>query len=207
MKKLAILVALAILTLSVCGCSAAVGSDEDDLYDLGIEAVKNEKKLLASDEYAEINDVHDSLVSVAKGVDLSDCKHPNEVYKVTLADAEAFYEEMLQGSVDWNELSDFLKEQLMEKMTLQAAMTQQNATYGVEVIAATALYTATAHGDGIKLDAPVTYLYCYDSDVSVVVTFSESGSATTYLVFGDEDELVDYAKDVGFELEKLDVKE
>ncbi len=206
MKKLALLVTLAILTLSVCGCSAVVGSDEDDLYDLGIEAVKNAKKLLASDEYAEINDMPASLVSVAKGVDLSDYKHPNEVYKVTLADAEAFYEELLQGSVDWNELSDFLKEQLTEKMTFQAAMTQQNATYADYVIAVPSLYTATAYGEGIKLDAPVTYLYCYDSEVSVVVTFSESGRATAYLVFGDEDELVDCAESGGFELEKLDVK-
>lgn len=203
MKKLAFLVAAAILAMSFCGCSADFGSDEGDLYDIGIEAVKNTKKLLASDEYAEINDVPDSLSAIAKGVDLSDYKHPNEVYKVTLTDAEAFYEAMLSGSVEWNELSDFLKEQLAEKMTLQAAMTQQNSIYGVETVAATALYTATAHGDGVRLDAPVTYLYCYGSEVSVIVTFSVSGSAASYLVFGDEDDLVDYAENAGFEFESL----
>lgn len=208
MKKiLSLLVLAAMAATALVGCAAGTSS-EQELYALGVDVVGTMKKLIKSNEYAEIYGVNEEIRGFMGSVDLSDYDEPEDVYAVTIPEISEFCEEFLaDADVDWDDLSDVVKEQLEAKVGLTTLITQINAQMGSNVIAAASMYLTVVEDEELKLDEPVTYIYVYESGAVVAVTFNRYGSAQGQLVFMDDpDEIEDIFEDCGCEVRELDLK-
>lgn len=209
MKKLiSLLILAAMAATAFCGCSAGT-SNEQYLYDLGIDVAEAMEKLIKSDDYAEVFGAPDYVRDfVDEQVDLSDYDKPDKVYAVTLSNTEEFYEEALGlTDFDWDDLSDIIKEQLGARLGTSTIISQINSKTGHDALAAAAIYIAFVEDEKLKLDEPVTYLYVYESGAVVAVMFGQYGTAQGQLIFTDEpDNIDDVFEDFACEVRKIDIK-
>lgn len=211
MKKLtSLLILAAIAATALCGCSAGT-SNEQYLYDLGIDVAETMKKLVKSDDYAEVYGAPDYVRDfVDDKVDLSDYDKPDKVYAVSLADAEEFYESVIGGEPKWNDLDGVTREQLAARLAVDCGLTvisQMNAQQGTDALAAAAIYIAFVADEELKLDEPVTYVYVYESGTIVAVMFNEGGTAKGQLIFTNEpDDIDEVFEDSGCDVRKIDIK-
>lgn len=206
-KLLSLLILAAMAATALVGCTAGTSS-EQELYELGVDVVGTMKKLLKSDEYAEIYGVNDELRELAESVDLSDYDEPEAVYAVTLTDVSEFCDEFLaDADVDWDDLSDVVKEQLEAKLGAPTLITQINSAMGTAALASSSMYLTVVEDEELRLDESATYIYVYESGAVVAVTFGRYGSAQGQLIFTDDpDDIGDVFEDCGWDVRELDVK-
>ncbi len=170
MKKIVSAVAVLSLILCFVGCSSGKSAD---LYTKGLEVSTLMEEMLGNESYMNImgapNMVEEKVSQVSK-IELSE---PVDVYELSLPDASELA--LKSGFVDlsdWSKLSPSLKEQLENRIGFQMVANLINASQGSDTIAFCSLYTAIIRDDGILCKKPVTYLYVFDIDTAVAVTFS-----------------------------------
>ncbi len=207
MKKLAFLLALVMISVAIVSCSSY--SSENYLYSLGIEVAGTMKKLIRSDEYAEIYGIGDmeDIKSFAESLDLSGLDEPDDVYKVTLPEPEKLYESFFDGD-DWDELDEVVRTQLENMMNAQSVISKINTQKsGTSAIVVASVYNTIVKDEKLSLEKPVTYLYVYESGTVIAVTFGEHGTAQGQFIFTDDpDEIDDEFEDFDCEVEKLKIK-
>ena len=185
MMKKAIITAVAVLQILICfaGCSSG---ENAGLYQKGLEVSKIMEEMVDSESYANIMGAPNMLEekrSQAAQVELSE---PVCTYELILPDKDELVVKSGMADIsDWAKLSRPLKEQIGNRVSFQTFASIINASMGSETLAFCSLYTAIIKDESIKCSSPVTYLYVFDIDTAVAVTFGD-GSATGCFLFAKD---------------------
>ncbi len=208
MKKITLLLALVILTVPLFSCSSYSG--EKELYEAGIEVAKTMKQMMKSDEYAEIYGIGnmDEVRTFVDSIDMSGLDDPDTVYSVVLPEAEKLYGEIFADKEDWDDLDDVIRTQLEHRMGFPAIISLINSqNSGSSAIVAASSYMAIVKNEELSLEAPVTYIYVYESGTVIAVMFAENGTAQGQFIFTkDPQDIDELFEDFDCEVERLDIK-
>lgn len=173
----------------VTGCGANTNQATVSLYDQGLEMAQVIDKMAEDDTYLQLFSQNDALKQIAQKIGSQDYTTPKAVYAITGAGAT-----MLQ-------MADIPKDETLQKVieqkTSTAWTTQINSIQGAEFLAVSSilLYDESFLYEGLQ--EPTTYLYTYDGEYSVAVTYIpyENGVVkATASILKAEDHLIDFLK-------------
>lgn len=161
MKKM-ILAAVATVILAT-GCGANTTPNTVSLYDKGLEMAQMLDKMAEDDTYFQLFSQNDALKQIVQKIGSQDYTTPKAVYAVTGAG------EILLQMADLPE--DATLQKVVEQKTSSVWTTQINGIQGAEFLAATSIlfYDESFVYEGLQ--KPTTYLYTYDGEYSVAVTY------------------------------------
>jgi len=185
MKKIAFIMSLVLLlSLSACGTAEKKESTEKELYAYGLEVASVMEEMIQSEEYMSMFFVNNkNMDALLEGIDTKDYDSPIAVYRISQPDAKQFAQ--LTGMSDefWNALSDNLKEQVMNRVSVSSIFTMINAQYGDIKLAFSASCVAIKKNEKIAVNEATTYLYVFEKGIPIAVTFSETGVMNGQFVF------------------------
>lgn len=162
---------LSFMIIMLCGCSKTA-----DLYQLGLQMTTQMEELIKSDFYAEeMVGSSDSLDSARKSFIANDYDSPVKVYSINVPDSKTIFETFSGTDEDiWNELSDTLKEQILNKVTAQTMFMSINSKSDPDArtYAIVSAYTVTKRFENYSLKEDITYLYMFETGKPITVTFN-----------------------------------
>lgn len=172
---------LGCLTVMFCGCSKTA-----DLYQLGLQMTTQLEEIIKSDFYAEIIGLAESCNETRKSFIANDYDSPVKVYSITAPDSYTMLEKMAGTDEEaWNQLSDTIKEQLLNKFTMQTLFININANSDMNTLAVVSLFYVSTQFENYSLKEDITYLYMFETGKPVAVTFTADNDriqATAYFV-------------------------
>ena len=159
--------ALSVLTFA--GCSV-----NPNLYDKGLEVTKQMEEALKSEVFLtyllgkNYKDYHNVDKFIAYDYDT-----PVKVYTVSPPNEELIRDIVNIGKSDFDNLSGTLQEQLKNRMTYDAIITNINFNnYVADDIAFTASFVITKKFPKCELKEPTAYLYIFETGKPIMVCFS-----------------------------------
>lgn len=183
MKKLCLVMAFALFTLVFAGCESG---KSEDLYAKGLEITQLMKEMVDSESYMEIMGAPNMIEDRGSEMSELELSDPVAVYEISLPDIDEFViKSGFADLSDWNKLSPALKNQLKNRMGFATVANLINASYGSDAIAFCSLYNAIIRNDSSFGEEPVTYLYVFDTDTAVAVTFSGYSAQGIFLFAED----------------------
>jgi hypothetical protein len=178
MKKIVILSVIFMLILTpACSSKKEIRSD-DFLYDKGIEMISSMKEAALTESYIEgvlPNEDNPFFSKVSEVV----LEKPSKVYEIKLS------KELLENQFSKNITADISKafERSLVIKSKESLALQVNSKSGADAIVFSSL---TAFKDAFSypdLKEDVTYLYRYDEELSVMVTYSVYEDAVSALSY------------------------
>ena len=170
MKKASLL--FLTIVLSVCAVLLTSCNKGADLYSLGLQMTVQMEELIKSDTYSKFCN-GDFYESQRRAFIANDYDTPTKVYQITAPDAQTILSKMSDYNEDeWNGLSDSIKEQLLNKVTIQTIVNQINIQNGMDIIWVTNAYVATKQFNNRSLKNDVSYLYIFETGKPIIVTFA-----------------------------------
>lgn len=203
MKKTFVALISMLLIFAFIGCTATPKSANasDILRKKGLEMVENMNELAASDEYisslASVEDMKKVIAGMPAATPVK------AVYSISVDEKQAL--EMLFANGDFK-LSATLDTWLKGKV-YTSIPTYISGQSGALTLAATSVLTYSTSFVCETLTSPVLYLYCYEGDYCVMVTFipGQDGAVSANAVFVPVDAQLETEDGVGAWLkEKMD---
>ncbi len=182
MKKI-----FSIITISVLLCLTSllfVGCNQNQgLYEKGLEMTKGMEELVKSDLYFEsVTSGIEKVNKARQNFIANDYDSPTKVYSISMLSREKA-EELCVGLLktdelreQWNNCNDFVKEQILNKCTMQSIYTWINNKQGIDAISFCSLYYAMKQFDGFDLKEEISYLYIFETGKPIIVTFEKSAN-------------------------------
>ncbi len=161
MKKIALFVLIAVLTLEFASCGAEVS-----IYDRGLEVVAMLDEMSQSADYIGVYSASEDIKSVI-AASVGDRSTPSAVYELKVDEAT------LSGTADVNsmtDLSDGVREYVTNR-SLATIITNINSRGGVNMLAASSVCTASMTFVNSEFEGYAVYLYTYENAAPVMVTF------------------------------------
>lgn len=186
MKKLSVyLIFFLVFTLLLCACGNTASS-EKSLYDQGLDIIALMDEAVRSDGYLDLFTSSDALRTTIQEITEGNYTAPSAVYSIRFPEDALF---QFCGTSAPENLSESLLAYLNHRL-LPAAVTQLNATGGVEKLSASSVCTISKAFVNSTLTEDILYLYTFETGfpISVVFTPGENGavSATgTFLLLAD----------------------
>ena len=184
---------LAVLAISMLltGCGANVNVNIVSLYDKGLEMAQVIDKMAEDDTYFTLFSENENLKEIVQKIASQDYTTPKQVYAVTGAG------DIVLKVVQLPE--DETLQHVIEQKTSSVWTTQINGIQGAEFLAATSIlmYDESFLYEGLKV--PTTYLYTYDGEYSVAITYIpyENGVVkATASILKVDDGLLDMLKQI-----------
>ena len=186
MKKLltkAVCAFVALVTVFCTSCSFI----KPDLQEKGLEVIAVMNEMIESESY---NNLFGSSLIDTSFVQ-NKTQEPINVYKLSDLNKDKMVEFLKAEDQEmedyWNNLSDSLREQALERLNYLTVFNMINSKVSIECITLSSIYTATRRFKGL-LKAPTAYLYVYDENISIAVVFTPGNReivASGYFVFGE----------------------
>ncbi|MDE7373659.1 MAG: hypothetical protein K2N18_06315, partial [Clostridia bacterium] len=145
---------------------------EADLNRRGLQMTVQLEERIKSDTYSKYcgGDFHESE---RRAFFANDYDTPTRVYQITVPDAQTILSKMSDyDENEWNELPNSIKEQLLNKVSIQTIVNQINFQNGSDMLWVTSVYIATKQFNNYSLKNDVTYLYVFETGKPIIVTFA-----------------------------------
>lgn len=213
MKKAVVFLLAVMLLFTACGTENSGYSSDKELYEFGHKIVLLMEEMIESDEYAQLMSANvDYVVEVREMVGTVDYSSPKAVYRIVVPKIERLTDLLLGSDKTlWNNLSDNLKKQVENKVTASVISSIIVATEkGYEYVAFSSMYTASDMNESIKLEEPTVFMYVFEDDVSILVSFTRYGGANGRFAFYEGVDTLEGAKAIFEKYEcsvsKVDIK-
>ena len=154
-----------VVILGVTGCSA-MSNDVTSLKQKGLDIAVMMDYLAENKDYAELFSSSDDINKIITSIGKEDYSNPRVVFEI-----KGLEEAMLNLISGDLTLSQELKDIMGNKFST-AFGGQINAINGVEHLAATSILNYSDSFIFNDVTEPITYLYLYDGDYSVIVNFN-----------------------------------
>lgn len=173
-------VCLAILATLLSGCATKLS-----LYKKGLEITAIMEEMLDCQAFSKLYQTTD-FSDILAAVDTNDYQSPKAIYSITAPSAEDMLALLGMGTEWWDGLSDTMKEQIDNRVSVQSIISTINGRAGTDKIAFSSVYFASKNYDAIDIQEEIVYLYTFEQGTPIAVIFDPNGTVSGYFVFADE---------------------
>ncbi len=195
MRRFITLSAAALCVVTLAGCAA-----DKSLYSHGTEVISEIHALAENEDYtAAMLGMSDEIVTIAESVADCDYSEPSAVLRLTLDDD--FADDYFDIDADIEEMQEMFADRIYA-----AVPARINSTGGVNVLAASSVYTGSKLFVAEEKNGSAIYLYAYEDAYPAIVVFNQGDDGATcasgsFLLLEelrglDADELCDSISDI-----------
>lgn len=190
MRKVLCLLLAAAMCLAFTGCSTkrsdsnekAISSDKK-LYRYGLEVIALMQEKANSEAYRKLMfHSNEELMELIEAFGSDDMDEPAFAYQIELPKTEKLLKKISPETAEYyNDLSPELKEDIDNRiagMLCTQHLSQQGATY----IACGSLLASSKEFSEMHVEQPQYFLYVFESDTAIMVTFAPSGFVSASMV-------------------------
>lgn len=177
------ILALFLLICTILFLFVACGKQED-LNKMGMEMTAILDEMVKSDKYLQIYNIElEDVAESRQKFIANDYDTPIKKFSITYPNSEKMLDNLIStGEIeidDLNSLSDSIKEQILQRVSPQGIIYNINSIedHSLYNYILRSVYVAKKQFDNCKINDNIIYLYVFETDMPIVITFESKGDS------------------------------